>query len=465
MADFEAKFADFSERMRRENLPDLAIQTFRHYYRQVVEGATGLIPEQTITPVEELPDLETFGPEWASLGKEHLDRTIVIKLNGGLGTSMGLSQAKSLLVVKDGLSFLEIIARQAEAAGVPLLLMNSFATRDDSLNALKDFKTLSLGLPQDFLQHKVPKVVQADLRPADHPKDRSLEWCPPGHGDLYTALATSGVLSQILEQGIRYAFVSNSDNLGASIQEEILGFLASKKIPFLMEVADRTEMDRKGGHLARMKDGTGRFVLREAAQCGEEDLESFQNIRLHRFFNTNNLWIDLVQLEELLKRKKNLLNLPLIRNEKRIDPRNPASTLVFQLETAMGSAISVFDQAAAVRVPRTRFSPVKNCVDLLAVRSDLTVLTTGYHLNPAPSRTIGPFEGDLDPRYYGRIRDFEARFPATPPSLLNCKSLKIEGDFIFGSHVKLEGDVEMINSSERAHLIPDGTCIEGIWRV
>ena len=97
------------------------------------------------------------------------------------------------------------------------MFMNSFRTRDDTLAALARYDDLAVdGLDLDFLQSQEPKLRADDLTPVEWPADPSLEWCPPGHGDLYTSLVTSGVLDRLLELGYRYASVSNSDNLGAA---------------------------------------------------------------------------------------------------------------------------------------------------------------------------------------------------------------------------------------------------------
>src|SRR4051794_36462579 len=206
--------------MRDEGVAAEARRAFEHYYRQLEAGETGMVPEDAIEPVSDVPDLDDL-PSDPQAEREALRKAIVLRLNGGLGTSMGLTGAKSLLEAKDGLSFLDIIARQVLAlrreygCELPLLLMDSFSTREDSLEALSEYAELDVGLPLDFIQNKEPKILVEDLAPAEWPDDPSLEWCPPGHGDLYTALVTSGMLAQLLERGFEYAFVANSDNLGA----------------------------------------------------------------------------------------------------------------------------------------------------------------------------------------------------------------------------------------------------------
>ncbi len=465
MTEVNADFAPFAARMEAEGLPDIVIRTFAYYYRQLAEGRTGLLREEEIQPIESLPDAADFGAELAAVGRAALPQTVLLKLNGGLGTGMGLERAKSLLVVKQGLTFLDIIARQALIRRAPLVLMNSFNTHADSLAVLASYPELArYGIPLDFVQHKVPKVVQTDLSPAVWPADPDLEWCPPGHGDIYTALLTSGMLDTLLARGYRYAFVSNADNLGAVLDEAILGYFVQHGLPFLMEVADRTEADRKGGHLARRRDG--RLVLRESAQCPPEEMAAFQDIGRHRYFNTNNLWLNLPALQAMLRAREGILGLPMIRNRKPLDPRDPSSTPVYQLETAMGAAIELFEGAGAVRVPRTRFAPVKTTDDLLAVRSDAYVLTADYQvcINPIRPWPTPPIIC-LDPQFYRLIDDLEARFPFGPPSLVHCDRLTVRGDVRFGRDVVCCQAVEVINDTNATASIPDATRLCGQHRL
>jgi UTP--glucose-1-phosphate uridylyltransferase len=445
--------------MRAEKLPETVIENFRRYYQKLVKGETGLIPEEQIAPVESLTDAATLPQEMRDFGREEMGKAVVIKLNGGLGTSMGLEKAKSLLKVKEGFSFLDIIARQAMRSQVPVVFMNSFATRRDTLRELKAYPALDGDLPLDFLQHRVPKIDQNDLSPVVWPENPELEWCPPGHGDIYIALFTSGLADQFLQKDFAYAFVSNADNVGAVMDPSILGYFADKRLPFMMEVADRTEADNKGGHLARWKKGG--YVLREIAQCPEEDVPAFQDIDRHRFFNTNNLWIHLPSLRQIMQKRNHILGLPMIRNRKTVDPRAPHSKPVFQLETAMGSAISVFEGAGAIRVPRARFAPVKNTNDLLAVRSDCYVLSDEFQILPNPKRTLGVVRIDLDPRYYKLIDHFESRFPHDVPSLIWCEALTVRGKFTFGPNVTVQGRVRLYEESERERLIEAGSRLQG----
>jgi UTP--glucose-1-phosphate uridylyltransferase len=439
------------EKMRAEGVGEAAIDTFAHYYEQLREGASGMLPESEIEPVTELPTLDDLPDADPGL----LDSAVVIKLNGGLGTSMGMTKAKSLIEAKDGLTFLDIIVgqvvglRERFGARVPLVLMNSFATRDDSQAALERHPEVASDVPLDFLQNKVPKILADDLQPVSWPPDPALEWAPPGHGDLYTALVTSGMLATLLEHGHRYAFVSNSDNLGAVLEPRILTWIARDEVPFVMEVARRTEADRKGGHLARRR-GDG-LLLRETAQTPEEDLEKLQDVGRHPYVNTNNLWVDLEALRATLDARDGVLGLPIIVNRKTVDPSDSSSPAVVQLETAMGAAVGVFEGARALHVPRRRFAPVKTTNDLLALRSDAYVLRDDHRVELAPERDNPPFI-DLDSDYYKLIGDFEARFPAGAPSLVACSRLVVKGEVTFGRGVVVRGAVTIDAPAHPAHI-------------
>ena len=459
------QFQPFAQKMEKNGLSPVVIDTFRHYYSLLVRGETGLITRADIDPVQEgeVADAEKLSG-LTEAGRSALRKLVVIKLNGGLGTSMGLSRTKSLLQVKDGLTFLDIIARQIlthrrkRGVNLPIVLMNSFNTEADTQEALSSYRDLATEIPLTFLQHKFPKVFQDGFAPAIWPPDPEMEWNPPGHGDIYTALVTSGMLQKLLDAGIIYAFISNSDNLGAVVDETILGYFAQNNFPFMMEVADRTEADSKGGHLARLKNG--RLTLREIAQCPENEMEEFQDINVYGYFNTNTIWVNLLALKSLLDAHHNAIPLPMIRNPKTVDPKDDSTPRVYQVETAMGSAISIFDGATAIRVPRTRFTPVKKCQDLLALWSDCYVLTDDYYVIQNPGRRLDTLVIKLDSRYYKKIGQLKMRFPHGAPSLLDCVSLEIYGDVVFGKGVVVRGKVVIASRSDSQVSISDGRVIE-----
>jgi UTP--glucose-1-phosphate uridylyltransferase len=434
------------------------LAALRHRLQQLSEPQAGQLPGDTLDALPDLPLLDDLPQPSENQAREVLDQLAVVKLNGGLGTSMGLSGPKSLLVVKPGMTFLDIIAtqvlglRERHGARLPLVLMNSATTREPSLAALARYPSLSgQGVPLDFLQGREPKLRADDLQPVHWPADPDLEWCPPGHGDIYTALAASGVLSTLLDAGVRWCFVSNSDNLGALADVRIAAWIAAENLPFAMEAVRGTPADRKGGHLARYR---GRVVLRETAQVPEGDA-SFTDVERWRYYNTNNLWIDLRALQELQAQDAGAPVLPLIVNRKTVDPKDATSTPVIQLETAMGAAIGSIDGARALNVPRGRFAPVKTTDDLLVVRSDAYQLGADGRMTPA-------FDGPppvvaLDRQYFRLLPDFERRFASGPPSLRRCQRLEVAGDVSFGAEVVVAGSVRVVGPKR----VSDGEVLRG----
>lgn len=447
--------------MKDEGIAPPTVRAFLNSVRRVAGGDKGLIPETTIEPAENLTCLEALPSKTdASL----LKQLAVIKLNGGLGTGMGLERAKSLLPVKGADTFLDFIARQIlrlrreQSSKQPAFyLMNSFSTREDTLEYLKKYPELSDDGALDFLQSKVPKIDATTFEAISWPENAELEWCPPGHGDLYPSMLGSGLMDRLLERGVKFLFVSNSDNLGATVDLRVLSHLAETNASFLMEVTERTAADRKGGHLARRK-SDGRLVLRESAQCPKEDEARFQDIGVHQYFNTNNLWLRLDHLRAELERNNGIIPLPLIRNVKTVDPRKPESPKVLQLESAMGAAIESFQRTSAVVVPRTRFAPVKTTSDLLALRSDAYVVTADDRLVLAEERSGQPPAIELD-SHYKMMPEFEEAF-GNVPSLVRCDELKVTGRIRFSPSVVCRGKVEFVNPSSEIRTVASGQYVE-----
>merc|ERR1719220_1201511 len=417
-----------------------------------------MIPEPSISAVESLPELDKLTVE---SDPSLLKKTVILKLNGGLGTGMGLDKAKSLLTITEGNTFLDLIAKQCGSmkesfkADLAFMLMNSFSTSADTLAFLSKSPELGTGADLEFVQNKAPKVTESDLTPASWPKDNGHEWCPPGHGDLYPAMLGSGTLDRLLGKGFKYMFVSNSDNLGATMDLKLLTYFASSKAPFMMEVAQRTDADKKGGHLA--KDAkTGGLLLRESAQCPEEDEKAFQDVSKYKFFNTNNLWVDLVALKDIFEKNGGAIPLPVMKNAKTVDPRDKKSLPVLQLETAMGAAISCFEGATAVVIPRERFAPVKTTNDLLALRSDAYKITDDFRIVLAPECNGVPPNIKLDSRYKF-VDAMETIMPQGAPSLIRCRSLTLEGEVVFEKGVVLQGGVVISNCGKYSRKVASGT--------
>ena len=130
----------------------------------------------------------------------------------------------------------------------------------------------------------------------------------------------------------------------------------------------------------------------------------------------------------------------------------------------MGAAISLFDNAAAVRVPRSRFFPVKTCNDLLTMRSDCFVFTEKKTLRMNPARKINQKQETikikLDPKFYGKIDNFDQRFADGVPSLVDCYALTIEGDVKFEKDTVIKGSVVIKNTQLSQAVVKEGMVID-----
>lgn len=403
-----------------------------------------VVPYDTLKPVSEDPS-ET---------KSLLDKLVVLKLNGGLGTTMGCTGPKSVIEVRSGLTFLDLIVVQIEhlnnkyGCKVPLVLMNSFNTHDDTLKIVEKYSNSNVDI-HTFNQSQFPRLVVEDFSPmpckGDDGKD---SWYPPGHGDVFAAMMNSGKLDTFLSQGKEYVFVANSDNLGAVVDLNILNHLINNKNEYCMEVTPKTLADVKGGTLISYEE---KVQLLEIAQVPDAHVGEFKSIEKFKIFNTNNLWVNLGAIKRLVE--ADALQMEIIPNPKEVN-----GLKVLQLETAAGAAIKFFDHSIGINGPRSRFLPVKASSDLLLVQSDLYTLSDGYvtrnnaRANPAnPSIELGP--------EFKKVADFLKRFK-TIPSIIDLDSLKVSGDVWFGANITLKGKVTIAAKSGEKLEIPDGAVLE-----
>lgn len=451
-------------KMRDNGMSEVAISQFKRLYEVWRnEEASSWIREEDVSPLEHVPCFhevyETINHDKAV---DAFSRTAFLKLNGGLGTSMGLDCAKTLLPVRRHkarqMRFIDIIlgqvitARERLGVELPLTLMNSFRTSEDTMKVLKANKKFHQeGVPVEIIQHMEPKISAATGKPVEFAAHPENEWCPPGHGDLFSTIWESGLLDTLEERGFKYLFISNSDNLGARPSRTLAQHFENTGAPFMAEVATRTLADRKGGHIVRDK-VTGRLLLREMSQVHPDDAEDAQDIAKHPYFNTNSLWVRIDALKAKLQEYDGVLPLPVIRNKKTVDPTDPDTEDVIQLETAMGAAISLFDGAICVQVDRMRFLPVKTTNDLFIMRSDRFHLTDSFEMEDG--NYIFP-NVDLDPRYYKNIHDFEERFPYSVPSLAAANSVSIQGDWTFGRDVTMFADAKLEDTGKPSY-VPNG---------
>lgn len=403
-----------------------------------------VVPYECVEPSPE--DLEST--------KKLLDKLVVLKLNGGLGTTMGCTGPKSVIEVRNGLTFLDLIVIQIESlngkygCNVPLLLMNSFNTHDDTSKIVEKYANSNIEI-HTFNQSQYPRLVVEDFMPLPSKGHTGKDgWYPPGHGDVFPSLVNSGKLDALLSQGKEYVFVANSDNLGAIVDLKILNHLVNNQNEYCMEVTPKTLADVKGGTLISYE---GRVQLLEIAQVPDQHVNEFKSIEKFKIFNTNNLWVNLKAIKRLVEGE--VLKMEIIPNPKEVD-----GVKVLQLETAAGAAIRFFDNAIGINVPRSRFLPVKATSDLLLVQSDLYTLADGYVIrnkertNPAnPSIDLGP--------EFKKVANFLGHFKSIP-SITELDSLKVSGDVSFGSGVVLKGKVIISAKPGEKLEIPDGAVLE-----
>ncbi|CAF3924585.1 unnamed protein product, partial [Rotaria magnacalcarata] len=409
-------------------------------------------PPETVIPYAKLTEQEIEDT------KSLLDKLIVIKLNGGLGTTMGCQGPKSVISVRSGLTFLDLTIQQLEQLNrqydcdVPLVLMNSFNTHEETEKVLQKYSHVSVKI-YSFHQSKYPRVDRETLLPVatNMSNSESECWYPPGHGDVYQSIYNSGLLDQFIEQGKEYMFLSNIDNLGATVDLHILKHLLTDqtKHEFVMEVTDKTRADVKGGTLIEYQ---GKLRLLEIAQVPKEHVDEFKSVSKFRIFNTNNLWINLPAVKRIIEDQT--LHMEIIVNNKAMDK----GINVIQLETASGAAIKSFEGAQGINVPRRRFLPVKTTSDLLLVMSDLFTLNRG-NLVMNKQRSFPTVPLVKLGASFTKVKDFLSRFESIP-DCLELDSLTVSGDVTFGKGVSLRGTVIIIaNHGDRID-IPPGAILE-----
>ena len=464
----QAGFEAFEEKMLDNNMSELSIQQFHHLYTSWKNGSRTVIPESTITPIKE-GEITSVAEEHENLdhdfAMEAFRHTAFLKLNGGLGTSMGLEGPKSLLPVRRHkarqMRFIDIIMGQVIASRIrqdvplPLVFMNSFRTSGDTLKVMKaDQRFRQENVPWEIVQHTEPKIDAATGAPAQFPENHELEWCPPGHGDVFSTIWESHLLDSLQAAGMEYLFISNSDNLGARPSSTLAGAFAKSGAPFMVEVSKKTPSDRKGGQIVRDRK-SGQLMLREISQVPESDLSAALNYRHHRYFNTNNIWVRVDALKELLAQHDGVLDLPIIVNHKTVDPSNKNTEKVIQLETAMGAAISLFPNATCIEVNRSRFLPVKTTNDLFVMRSDRFHLTDSFEMEDG--NYVFP-DVKLDPEHFKNIQDFDDRFPYGVPSIAASNSVTVDGDWYFGRDVSFYGDAHLPDYGHPSY-VPNGSFV------
>lgn len=461
-------FMPFALKMTENGVPDIRIEAFRRNFIRAFGNHERFIREASIAPVGELPVLDGLEPLSEQREREIMKKCAVLKLNGGLATTMGKVRGpKSLITARGKFTFLDIAIRRILTKrrrfgqySIPLILFNSFSTAEQTMKSADAFPELyDQRLQLSLLQSMVPRIDAAAMLPYSDEGDLDSEWCPPGHGDIYMSFFTSGILSVLLSQNIRWLFVSNIDNLGAELDARIAGWMEENELPMVMEVCRRCPADCKGGHLCR--DVYGGFVLRESSMCAPDELAYSSDIDKYRYFNTNNIWLNVEALYELIVAKGGFVNMPVIVNCKKITSSQGKVCDIIQLENACGSLISAFPNAQALEVGRERFAPVKGLGDLATVRSDVFSMEPDFTMRVNCESGIPP-RVTLPPEVCN-LADFEAMFPKGVPSLRGCRSLTISGPVVFGKNIRCSGNVSI--AADGPETIADGAVLSGSVKI
>jgi len=450
---------DIQRRMAGRGVSSRAINHFLFCREAIIDGGTDAeqLRWDDIVPfgdsdVKQIDESQEASRHYKKIGVDHLEHAVVIKLNGGRSTSMGGAIPKCFVEAKDGQSFLDICMQRIMYLNdrfkveIPLVLMNSFFTNEVTKEIVGRTPLMIL----NFIQNEYPRLLAEGVSPLVTGGEE--DWCPAGHGDFYTSFYESGLLDKLLQLGYRWVFISNIDNLCADISPAILGMMIDHNHDFMMEVTRKTSVDVKGGAPAFINGHPG---LLEIAQVEPQHEAEFQDINTFRYFNTNNLWVDMEAIKALIK--SNSLKIPTILN-----PKTILGQKVIQIETAMGAAMGSFSNPAAIKVPRSRFFPVKKMKDLLILQSDAFQLTDGVQIVPNPQRpTSIPFIPEVS-FGNGFMSDNElTNWFADPASLslVEAESLEIEGKVFFEKDVKIEGQVKVTSSGTGETRIPEKTIL------
>ena len=369
-------------------------------------------PKDDFIDYNALPNLNKSAPKIA-----------MVKLNGGLGTSMGCTGPKSLIPCSNNNDrFLDIIIRNYQASSIAdhLILLNSFNTSDQTISYMNtNYSNISW---TEVMQYPFKKINSQKKLPFE--ADDLTYYNPPGHGSVYFDLYYSGCLSKLEKDGIEYLFISNADNLAANCDPKIASFMKESNCPFMIELTKKQALDVKGGTIVK---SNGQLRLWEIAQVSPHQMDLFQN---QPYFNTNNIWVNVHELIETIASGE--LTLDLILNKKNLHGKP-----VIQLEYAMGSAVQSFEGSQAIIVPRKRFFPIKNTSDLLLLKSDYASINNGEVSWDSES----PVAIQLAPPF-NTMDGFNQYFKCIP-SIKSVKQLRLSGPIFFNHAISFEGNVSL----------------------
>lgn len=292
-------------------------------------------------------------------------KVAILKLNGGLGTSMKCNGPKSLMVAKDKYTFLDIIINNSILNNYLLILMNSFNTHEQTINYISKNYTHHLDNILMFNQSVHPRILKSNNLPLE--MNHVNNCTPPGHGDILLSLYRSNVLTKLKSMNIEYIFISNADNLCGTYDNKLFNDIYNSNVDFAIELTRKTENDKKGGILIHYNNVDTMF---EIAQCEPSTINKFMDINEFKYFNTNNIWIKVDSIIQFIESNENcnefLNHIDLIINYKNLSNGEPC----IQLEYALGGLVKFFTNTKYYIVNRDRFAPIKTNDNLFELNSD-----------------------------------------------------------------------------------------------
>ncbi|KAH9724769.1 UTP--glucose-1-phosphate uridylyltransferase [Citrus sinensis] len=372
-----------------------------------------------------------------------LDKLVVVKFNGALGTNMGFSGPKSAIEVKNNLTPLDLMVDQVESlnskygCNVPLLLMDTAETHDRVQKVLEKYSNSKVDI------HSLSLSQQPHEKSFEGHSRKDKLYPSSDHSVVFLSLMKSGTLDLLLVQGKEYALVVDSDNVAAVADPKIFNHLIQNQIEYCMEVAPVPSIDLRNS-LINLR--PGKFQLVDITQNPTK-----QSGGKFKFINTRSMWVNLRAIKRLIDTDE-------LKVENFSSSKEVNDDQIISRGTAADSAIQFFDHTIGINVAQSRYLPVNSTSDLLLLQSDLYTADEGILVqNPARDNPANP-SIELGPEFE-KVNDFQSRFKSIP-SIINLDSLKVEGDVWFGAGITLKGKVSIVAKPGMKLEIPDGIVLE-----
>lgn len=342
-----------------------------------------------------------------------LEKLVIVKFNGSLGTRIGFSGPKCTMEIGGGLTCLDLIINQIEdlnakyGCNIPLLLLNAGSAHRGVLKFLEKHPNKNIHcVPQSSLH------LDSFSNSSAKGQDNEDEMNSFNLAEVVLPLVNSGKLGELSSQGKEFILMLGSDNLAQVVDLKILYHMMENDIGFCLEVMPKSS------------------EIEESKQSqNEEDTPIPTTKKNWKFVDT--VWMGIQSIENILEGRAAEENLTISK---------------------------LFDNHFSLSVPKSRYLPVEATSDLFLLQSDLYTLSEGTvtrntaRENPTdPSIELGPL--------FKTVNDFQERFKSIP-SIIGLDSLKVAGDVSFGTGITLKGKVNIHARPGTRIEIPDGAVLE-----